>query len=614
MRHSVAVTTFLLGALACLTTRRLAAQDPETRGQKVPLVLTVEPKSPVPGTTPASLDTLVTFVGVPLTIRGAGSRELAGVTMRITVTPAAKAPKTFSAKVQDVTFQIDYTPTDTGVHRVDAEDPSARFRASTRFVVRGALVGDHDVPQEEVEETVAALTEAACKTNEALVKRVDDLPSSPAVTELKRRLEELDRDGKDAVPCGDVPDWVSGTAHLNELRRVAPEMHTATRKVVLELDQWLGAAKQAKEQAPRALAELTQGNVMCDQLDIIIAGLKFLDFYMGLIVKPGSFLQDWAKENVPTKLVAMIPAVRRTPAVKEGIETGWKGVVTYKPARENGKLKIGAQGAERALGHVKMLNAVLVYAASRVFDLFCQRFQGPVSGSMSAEFYRGPRVWWDYTVTIAGQLVLRYPKNATGKVIALTGEFIGNATRFESHDAAISVLYPGLAEGVVFSQIRLEPFALGDFPRLLGPNLGVTPSVAGADFNPITSIIDQGGPIAQYVMTPAFFRIPVRGEVGETTLRLELGNAAVDFDDRRTKVIKIILPVLSLMPDVVSYALPYKGARFILSRAMNDGIVTMPLTRSGEAMTVEQQFDRERRSGETKGVYKLTVKACNPGC
>ena len=615
MRRSRLVLAIVFAAGACLT-RSVRAQDPDTRaaGTKVPLVLTVEPAAPAPGAVATSLDSLITTMGVPLTIHGAATRELAGVRIRITVTPIAKSPTILSATVQNATFQTGYVPSDTGEHLVDAVDPSGRFRAQTRFFVRGIDVADHDIPQDEIEETFAALTDDACKATDALRDRVGELPSSPAATELKRRLDDIERDAKEAMPCGEVPAWASGVDHLNKLRGVAPEMHQATERLVHSFDQWLGAAKRARDAAPQGLAALTQGNVVCDQLDIVVNGFKFLDFYMTLIVKPGDLLQEWAKANVPTKLVGMIPAVRRTAAVKEGVELGWKGVTTYKPTREGGKFRLAATGADRALGHLKMVNAALQYASSRVFEAYCQTFQGPVSGTMDAEFMRGDLVWWYYTVNISGKLVLRYPKNAKAGVIALTGEFMGNATKFESHDNAIMALFPGLAQGVVYRQIRLEPLSMADFPHVLAPNLDLTSNPAIPDFNFITSIIDQGGPITQNLLTPAFFRVPVRGELGDTTLRLEVQEAATDFEDNRVKVIKIILPVLSLMPEVVSYALPYKGARFLIWRAMQDGPVTITVKRTGDTMTIDEKFDRERSAGGAKGVYHLTIKACNPGC
>lgn len=266
------------------------------------------------------------------------------------------------------------------------------------------------------------------------------------------------------------------------------------------------------------------------------------------------------------------------------------------------------------MAHSKIANGIVAYATTRVFEAFCQTFTGPVSGKMAADFLTGGSIWWQYTIEISGQLTLRYPKGAHGTTVALTGEFVGNATSLKSWDNAVPVMFPGLAQGTVFRTMRIEPFALNSIPGVYSKNFGGSASAEMPDFNPIKSIIDQGGTIAQFVMTPAFFRVPVRAELTEKTLSLELQPAVVDFDDLRVKVIQIVLPVLSLWPEVIDYALPYKGAHFLMLRAMNDGRVQFDVQRQGETMKISRKFDRERSTSETKGVYSLQVDACNPGC
>ncbi len=603
------------GLSAALAAQVAPPQDTTSSQTPVPIYLAVE----VPGA-PSTIDPnapVVSAPGVSVTIRGVTGHQLAGASIRISVRPPARSPVILSATVdQSATFRATYTPNDLGDHAVEAVDPTGRYRGTASFSVSdpAAAAEQAEVPQDEVEETAAALADIVCQAAAILAQRVSELPSSPASDELKRQLQEIDRDGRETVPCGEAPQWVSGVYHLTRLQHIDPALRPAIAPAVLEFRGWLPVAQRARAQAPAALAELTTGNVVCDQLDIIVNGLKFIDFYLGLMVKPSQFLQGWAKGNIPTKLVGMIPAVRRTPAVKEGIELGWKGVTTYNPRRVGGKVTITTKDEELALGHMKMVNATLTYAASRVLELYCERFQGPIAGSLNALFKHDGRLWWSFTTTFVGQLTLRYPRNARGPTIPLTGEFVGNATRFHSWDDAIPVLFPKLAQGTVFSSFRLEPFDMGDFGGFLAPNFGVGGSNPALDLNPITSMIEQGGVLVQYVLTPAFFRIPVRGELTPTTLRLELGQAAIDFDDASTRVIRIMLPVLSLWPEVAKYALPYKGARFILSRAMADGPVDLTVQRNGSAMVIERTFDLQRGGDDAMGVYHLDLKACNPGC
>jgi hypothetical protein len=598
-------------------------------------------------------DTAVTAPGVPVRISGFVAREAGGAALTVTVTPPqepepyapdpepdpdapacpardeagdaatvtdlfrAEPPTEIAATVAtDGRFDVEFTPTAEGEHEVEVADAAGLFRGESSFevVTLEAQEDCKDVPQDEIEAVAADLSKAVCDAADAVAERIEELPPSPQKDEATRRLEAFRAELDEGLPCGSAPPWVNAAYHVGQIRKVSPEMRRATSPVLVQIEDWLITARKARDEAPRAIAEITRGNVACDQLDIIVNGLKFVDFYLGLIVKPADFLADWAKENVPTKLVSMIPAVGQTPAVKDAVELGWKGVTSYKPKREAGRIRIGAEGFDLSLTHAKMTNGVLAYVASRIFEALCQTFQGPVTGRMSADFLVGSRVWWHYDIEISGQLTLRYPKNAKGEAIALTGEFLGNATRLKSWDNAIPVLYPELAQGTVFRTLRVEPIALDSIPGLFGKNLGLGGGSAVPDFNPVKSTIDQGGAIAQFVMTPAFFRVPVKGELRETTLRLELLPPARDFDDLRVKVVSIILPVLSLWPDVIDYALPYKGAHFIMTRAMNDGPYTFDVERAGETMTIAHVFTREKETAETRGVYALTVKACNPGC
>lgn len=591
----------------------------------------------------------VTVPGKAVKISGITSRDLAGKALEITVTPPQEAeapepepesscpedkdkstakviglfkpekPSVLSAPVsQSGRFEVTFTPKATGTHEVEANDPDKAYQGKAEFEVSELELEDEceEVPQDEIEEETAGLSEAICEAVDALEARIVELPPSPAKDELGKKLKELSAELKEAQPCGEAPIWANGYYHLKKLQKDVPGVRPAVAPAVRQIKEWLRGAKQARAEAPKALAKITQGNVVCDQLDVIVNGLKFVDFYLGLIIEPAKFLGDWAKENIPTKLVGMIPAVSQTPAVKDAVELGWKGVTSYQPKLEKGKIKISAEGFDRTLAAGKMVNGVVAYAASRIFEALCQTFQGPVSGTMAAEFVREgtQRVWWQYSIGITGQLILRYPKNAKGDVIALTGEFIGNAQSIKSWDNAVPVLFPGLAQGTVFRTMRIEPIVMDTIPYVYQKNLGVSKNQTAPDFNPLKSTIDQGGAITQYVMTPAFFRVPVRAELRKKTLRLELQKAAVDFDDLRVKVIQIVLPVLSLWPEVIDYALPYKGAHFIMTRAMNDGPVEFEVEREGETMKITKIFTRKRETAETKGEYKLTVTACNPGC
>lgn len=647
----------LLSALVVLTVAVMAAgggsaeaQDGESNASSdaVAIYLTIEPADKPPGALTMPGEPTVTAPGHTIRISGVTGHDLAGTSLAITVTPPEYEEPTFEPEPEDKcpgdpdentvaqmeviepqepttlaaevsaggSFDAEFTPKVTGTHTVIAVDPGRKYRGEAEFEVEDIELEEEckDIPEEEVEETAAALFKATCDAIEALNARVKELPASPAKDEFEDKLKELEESGKQAMACDEAPIWTNGVHHVNRLRKLHPALRAPTRPLVQQMDRWVAAAKKAAADAPKAIAQINQGNVVCDQLDIVINGLKFVDFYLGLIIEPANFLEDWAKENIPTKLVALIPTVGQTPAVKDGVELSWKAVLSYQPKRESGKIKISAKGFDRFMAHAKISNGVVAYATTRFFEYYCQTFQGPVTGTMSADFMSGGNIWWQYSIEIAGQLTLRYPKSAKGSVIPLTGEFVGNATKIESWDNAVPVLFPELAQGTVFRTLRVEPIALNTIPAIYSKNFGGSSDPAVPDLNPVKSIIDQGGTIAQYFTTPAFFRVPVRAELREKTLRLELKPAAVDFDDLRVKVVHIMLPVLSLWPEVIDYALPYKGAHFIMLRAMNDEPVEFDVERSGETMKITRTFNREKSNAEADGTYSLSVTACNPGC
>lgn len=642
----------LAGVAATLPTPVALSQagEPESSSVQAPIYFYIEPKNTTPGMLPSVPDLsqpVRTLTGFPLRIHGATGRELFGKTLTVTVTPpryyepdaapqqestcpepdarvvssapSKRLPPTvMSVKVSSAgRFEAAYTPQVDGEYEVLIQGAGQRGEKSFEASTPEADDECKDIPRDEVAKEVKVLRKTVCEAVDLVDARVRELPASPAKEELRKRIAELREALREPPGCDAPPIWVNGLDPIRDLHRAAPQTRKATAGLTRQFDSWLETVRQANADAPKALAQLTRGNVACDQLDIIVNGIKFIDFYLGLATKPGTWLLDWARENIPTKLVGMVPKVKQSSALKEAIETGWKGVTTFvqtkRPESGYGPREIVPveEGFERAMGKYKMANTLVQYAVARVFEQYCQTFTGPVSGSMDVEIYENGKAWWTYKITIAGELVLRYPKNAKGDAIALTGEFIGNATSFKSWDNAVPVLFPKLAMGTVFRTMRFEPVSLDQW-RILTPNKATEKGLP--DPNPVTSTIEQGGLITRYVLTPAFYRVPVRGDLRGDKLRIELQPAALDFDDRRVKVVQILLPVLSLWPTVNDYALPYKGAHFILTRAMNDGPAEFVVQRKGDTLTIQREFKRERKTSENLGHYELKVKACNPSC
>jgi hypothetical protein len=431
--------------------------------------------------------------------------------------------------------------------------------------------------------------------------RQDDLPPSPARDRLEADCEEFERALAGDLPPDAPPAWLHAADHLADLGRMAPELRAAAAPLVRSLRTWIRDARLANESAPRVLAELTRGNVVCDQLDVVINGFKFCEFYLSLLTTPGRFFVEWASTNVPPKLAGMIPDIGSRPALHGAIDLAWQGIMQFTPKLDKGMKWERVSTDDKVMAVHSLAYAVSEYISTRVFERYCQEFKGPVSGRMAAMFVNDVGVWWTYEIDITGELTLRYPKGASGDAIALTGEIVGHATRFKSQDDAIRTLFPKLAPGLVIRyQRRIEPIT--------------APSDPTSGWNPLSSAIEGGGTAVQVLMTPASYRIPVRGELRGDTIRFDVLDAAVDFNHLKTHVVNVVGSVWTLIPQLVRYELPYTGARTIFFRGLNDQRAEFAVTRNGETMVIERTFTRERETVSTRAAYNVSMKACNPVC
>ncbi|MEZ5416147.1 MAG: hypothetical protein R2708_02255 [Vicinamibacterales bacterium] len=653
------------GAVLVLATLRPAAQEPGTVAE-VPIVVRIELANlPAGAAPPDPAQAIVTVPGVPVRIKGVTLPGLRGEQLSLTITSPqtqqlpdpsqapgeipsgcsrvlvvgpfrAEPPHVLTIVVgEDGAFDTTFTPTTTGDHEVEIVDASGRYRGEGSFSVEN-LQDVADALCEQLNKEVEELVKQAQAVFREVQARLREQPPSPGRDEAVRMADRLGQEMAREFPEGEPAVWTRGAEHLAHLMALAPETAAATSRLLRDIRTWRRDAETARRKAPQALAALTRGNILCDNLDTIVNGLKFTDFMLGLLVKPGQFFVDWAVENTPTKLVSMVPPVRRTPALQEGIESAWKGVLTFKPwqrapvpltaaeraAGQAGRLsELVDHKVERQMGVQKMAVDLSAYVASRVMEVYCQQFRGPVSGTTRASFLAADgSTWWSYRVDISGELVLRYPKDAKGDVIALTGDIIGNGTRFRSQDNALPHLFPGLGASTITAYTqRTEPMGLADVQVLNDSPVLAGAAIAGQpvpSFNPLLSVIEKGGQVTKMLFTPAFFKVPVRGDLRGDTVRITLQDAVQDFEgSAQTNVRRLTIPVLTLgMPHWVSYALPYRGARLLLFRAFEDGPVELRVRRQATAMVLERTFHRERRTAETHGVYDVTVKACNPTC
>lgn len=573
--------------------------------------------APVPG------QPYTTAMGRPVKIRGVASLALAGKTLSVTVTSRQKKeppgppdqgcpagtqemdtgaqtmsdqtrpqpPTVLQVDIRNSgTFETVYTPSVTGTHQILAN--AGTVDAKSEFDVVDPVTLCEPLSPKEIEQEARQLSETTYQTVDLVDQHIQALPDSPAKDEFKNKLGELRKAMQSAQPRGQAPGWVKSIEPFNRLRSLSPRIRQAGEPLRRQLSEWRNKARQSNQQSKQMLAKLQHGNVVCDQLDIVINALKFVDFSLGLVTTPGQLIEGWLKENVPTKLIGQISGADKVPAVQQTIESLWKFSLTY------------ASGWS-GLALPKVANDLVGYAANRYFDRYCQTFTGPVAAEMKGVVSKIGAPWWWFRIKTSGLLILRYPKGATGAAIPLSGELIGNASLFKSKDDAIRVLFPKFAKGTVFHQTRIEPLA---------GNMLNDGDYSGYD--PGSIMMDKGGTMVRS-LAPAFFRIPVRGELRGDRLRIELQPAVVDFKDKYTTVRQVTLSPLSMFPNVTDYELPYPGAHTIFQRAFNDGPAEFVVTRIGakkDVMQIKQHFTRQRDTNRTHGEFSVDVTACNPSC
>jgi hypothetical protein len=229
------------------------------------------------------------------------------------------------------------------------------------------------------------------------------------------------------------------------------------------------------------------------------------------------------------------------------------------------------------------------FGAHALFDAYCERFEGPIEGSMSAEFTEQGQKWWKYSFAIEGKLLLYYRKGAGSRAaIAMSGHMVGSGTNFTVWEDALRVHGGKLMNGAIAKGITLPP--------------------QGMPFS------DFEGVVAAQLAPTAFF-IPVEGELVGSKLTLRFGPARSDFKEWYTVATGRywILSPLALAPVFTMFDLPYKNARFLVERATGGGPVTFDVKVAGKKMTAERVLNAKRGGEGAKGTYELGIKLCN-GC
>lgn len=454
-----------------------------------------------------------------------------------------------------------------GVWKVVARSPGGYGTAETTF--RVTLTAE--APDEPWAQQAPPLARSAVDVAANLVTCMGNMPISPDRNQLSSILDRLrahlaggpDRVERElAAAMGTAKTLPDEFGHLEELLEPLDDA----------LEEWGKEMKQRPTASARDNARCAWSQTPCEPADALAEDLNRVKEVLDLLKKPVDLITGYAGGPLAAaaKKKAVMPDL--TPL--------------HASLGQATRTLRGPTGLATWLTQAEALRAeVAAFVAKRLFDPYCQRFEGPFTVEFEANFRnQGGTLWWSYVMSLSGHLALRYPATLAGGKAALTGELVGCATRFRSWDDALRVGWPKLMAGALTFRTVKEPFH--------GQNLGAAGSAC-----------------------PAGFEIPVRGELTGETLTIELQPARRDFGKQLSQVrYMVISPLAGGLPATTSFELPYQDAFFVMQRATGNKPMTFPVRVVGKQLVIEHQGQTTSGSGGAKGVYKLNAKVCNPGC
>ncbi|MGH7460296.1 MAG: hypothetical protein ACREMA_04620, partial [Longimicrobiales bacterium] len=332
------------------------------------------------------VDAQLVAAGAPLLIRG---RTLAPdttkpVAIKVTwlrslhVNPAGPFPEPAHLTAPyrpDGTYAAYYSPDREGRYRAVVISPDGSACDSVEFNVATPV----DVLGENVELVQKGL-DISSQLVDRIVTMIREQPISPAQRDALIKLEPLQealsqrKSGVDQMRAA-----LEGYGSLaTSDARVAAAFAPAYR----QLNAWHRDAAQHLPGLEQALAESRKANVLCNQLIIVEQGFKLLETMFTLAGGFTSIVGFFREKSPPTAALSMFA---------------------------KGKMIAGSFIINSIPGKAAAASAFVTHL---LFDQYCERFEGPVLGKMTAEYYHNGEMWWRYTTNIEGKMTLAYRKGS----------------------------------------------------------------------------------------------------------------------------------------------------------------------------------------------------------
>ncbi len=524
-----------------------------------------------PGVTLAVSPATVSVHGA-VTISGVGYAQ-AGAAVQITVTPPGAAGIALQATPDaGGHYALRFTQTTVaGAYQVSArlgtKSPAAQGKFSVRTPVQAsAELGAHEQ---------ALISDIVTYTGQ-VAQAVTQMPDSPARTVVMQKLAPVQ------AKLGSLQQSGSYLSHALALFATLQGLHPDTAAVLQpmyeKLDAWDAQQQQRRAVLEKQIAQSQPQLAQCDSIDHAIEVLNAIGGALNFAAKPAEIITSFGKDLMVSKASGL---AGNNAAGAFAIQETLKVVPTAVEEVANPLALIATLAG--------MVVDCAVAAQQNLFAKYCDKFDGSFTATMDAHFMTSDTglEWWSYKIAIAGTLTLRYPKDAGGRAVALSGQFLGHATSFDYHE---DFWHTGGLKLLAGGKVR---------------TLDIAPKAVGG--------IDWEGRGWSDLSSPVAFDIPVTGSYADGRVTFTLGAANTDFDPDYAlghTVFVMESPLTLGFPMWGHFTLPYVPAHFVLQHFKFDYAVAQ----DAKSLTLSKHDVQERPATGNKATYVLDLKLCNPGC
>ncbi len=431
-----------------------------------------------------------------------------------------------------------------------------------------------------------------------LEKKLVLLPKSPATIKAKERLEQISSRLKEGKP--QMEQFKYALENVDTLVKKVPQIG----KMLEPMYEKMGEYTQSLDKEHILLEEKFQRlanrkPTRCDDVDMIVSGLEFVS---------GSMQSLLLMLSIPGKSMKGVLKILGDKGLELTNKTGMennKNLPGAKKSLPTSEIQMGksvlitaikSAGDRKAWlkDSVDLVSSATGYLAGKILGVYCEKYSGIFTASLGAQYFAYDKKWWAYNITLKGKLNLRYEKSTGSGSVRVSGEFEGNAEKFQVWDDLMAAT-PYMNRHVIFHLTLAPP------PPLTAHKV----------------VANEFGKMGRYGLGPYAFLVPVHGLIDGDKIILEVDDAVKDYDSKIVRGLSLyILVEPSLpIPYVMRSDLPMVKAGFILSRGLR-GKAIFDVKIDKKRSAIEKVFHRTVKAdnGEYKIVWKVEVKACNPEC